>query len=77
VLFFFAFARLNVLQTSSQKFSQTPAAPTAPIIVAREVDQGLQPIARHNDVAQDRAATQQHQRRGSPISPLTIIFSRP
>ena len=34
----------------------TPAAPTTPILVAREVDQGLQPIAQRDDVAQDCAA---------------------
>ena len=36
----------------------TPAAPTTPIFIAREVDQGLQPVAQCNDVAQDCTATQ-------------------
>ena len=52
----------------------TPAAPTTPILVTREVDQGLQPVARCNDVYQDRAATQRQQQRGSPI-PTAPSFS--
>ena len=35
----------------------TPVAPPTPIFVIREVDQGLQPVAHHNNVAQDCAAT--------------------
>ena len=37
----------------------TPATPTTPILVAREVDQGLQPVTQRNNVAQDCHATQQ------------------
>ena len=35
----------------------TPTSPTTPILVTREVDQGLQPVTRLNNVAQDHTAT--------------------
>jgi hypothetical protein len=42
-----------------RRVGATPVTPSTPILVAREVNQGLQPVAQCNDVAQDCTATQQ------------------